>query len=52
VSLNGAVWESVAALRTVFARPELREAVAKYPESVVASPHLFRKVDVPGVCTG
>ena len=30
----------------------LREALAKYPESVVASPHLFRKVDVPGVCTG
>ena len=52
VSLNGAVGESVAASRTAFARPEMREALAKYPESVVASPHLLREVDVPGVCTG
>jgi hypothetical protein len=50
--LNYAVWESAEAFRTAFSRPEFREALAKYPESAVASPHLFRKVAEPGVCTG
>ena len=35
-----------------FAQPEFQEALSAYPESAVASPHLFRKVAVPGVCTG
>ena len=52
VFLNCAVWESVEAFRAAFAQPEFREALSKYPESAVASPHLFRKVAVPGVCTG
>jgi heme-degrading monooxygenase HmoA len=52
VFLNYAVWESVEAYRAAFAQPEFQEALSRYPESAVASPHLFRKVAVPGVCTG
>ncbi len=50
--LNYAVWESVAALRAAFSLREFQEAISKYPESAVASPHLFQKVAVPGVCIG
>jgi heme-degrading monooxygenase HmoA len=48
--LNYAVWESVAHFRAAFANPEFRARLAEYPESVTASPHLFRPVAVPGIC--
>jgi hypothetical protein len=51
VFLNYAVWESVAAFRAAFSQPEFQQALSKYPDSAVASPHLFRKIAVPGVCT-
>jgi heme-degrading monooxygenase HmoA len=50
VSLNYAVWESTADFRAVFTHPEFRATLSAYPSSAVASPHLFRKVAVPGVC--
>jgi len=50
VFLNYAVWESVEAFRTAFGRPEFRSRLAQYPDSVVASPHLFEKLAVPGIC--
>jgi heme-degrading monooxygenase HmoA len=52
VFLNYAVWESVDAFKAAFAQPEFRERLAAYPRSVVASPHLFEKVAVPGICVG
>ena len=48
--LNYAVWQSVAHFRDAFARPEFRARLADYPESAKVSPHLFRKVEVPGIC--
>jgi heme-degrading monooxygenase HmoA len=48
--LNYAVWESVAHFRAAFTHPEFRAALAAYPSSVVASPHLFEKVAVPNLC--
>jgi heme-degrading monooxygenase HmoA len=48
--LNYAVWESTAAFRAAFTQPEFRAKLSKYPSSAVASPHLFRKVGVPGIC--
>ncbi|MCA6122347.1 antibiotic biosynthesis monooxygenase [Bradyrhizobium sp. WSM 1704] len=48
--LNYAVWESTAAFRAAFANPEFRAKLGAYPASVVAAPHLFQKVAVPGVC--
>ncbi|MDA9473393.1 antibiotic biosynthesis monooxygenase [Bradyrhizobium sp. CCBAU 65884] len=48
--LNYAVWESTAHFRAAFAHPEFRVKIAAYPLSAVASPHLFQKVAVPGIC--
>jgi heme-degrading monooxygenase HmoA len=49
--LNYAVWESVEHFRAAFTNPEFRGALAAYPSSVVAMPHLFAKVAVPNLCT-
>ncbi len=48
--VNVAVWESAQALRAAFVSPEFQAHVAHYPESAVATPHLFEKVAVPGIC--
>jgi heme-degrading monooxygenase HmoA len=48
--LNYAVWESTAAFRTAFTHPDFRAKISAYPSSAVASPHLFQKVTVAGVC--
>jgi heme-degrading monooxygenase HmoA len=50
VFLNHAVWESVQAFRDAFADPQFQATFARYPDSTVASPHLFQKVAVPGIC--
>ena len=51
VFLNYALWESVAHFRQAFTHPEFMGALAAYPSSAVASPHLFSKVAVPNLCT-
>lgn len=48
--LNYAVWESMAAFRAAFANPEFQAKLSHYPSSAVATPHLFEKVAVPGIC--
>jgi len=48
--LNYAVWESTAAFRAAFTNPEFVAKLSVYPSSAVASPHLFQKVTVPGIC--
>lgn len=48
--LNYALWESTAAFRTAFTQPEFKARLACYPASAVASPHLFQKVAVSGIC--
>jgi heme-degrading monooxygenase HmoA len=48
--LNYAVWETVAHFRAAFADPEFQARIAEYPESMTASPHLFRPVAVSGIC--
>jgi heme-degrading monooxygenase HmoA len=50
VFLNLAVWESTEHFRRAFANPEFQAKLAHYPPNVVGSPHLFRKVAVPGIC--
>jgi len=49
--LNYVVWESTETLREAFSRPEFVAKVSAYPASVVATPHLFQKIAVPGFCT-
>ncbi len=48
--LNYAVWETVAHFRAAFTNPEFQAQLSHYPESVTASPHLFRHIAVPGIC--
>lgn len=48
--LDYAVWESTATYRTAFTHPEFRAKRSAYPPSAVASPHLFQKVAVAGIC--
>jgi len=48
--LNYAVWESTTHFRKAFKRPEFKKKLSTYPSSAVASPHLFQKVAVRGVC--
>ena len=48
--LNMAVWETVEAFRAAFSDPKFQSGFASYPDTTVASPHLFQKVAVPGIC--
>ena len=48
--LNTAVWESTAAFRAAFGHPEFVAKLSAYQSSAAATPHLFQKVAVPGVC--
>ena len=50
VLVNYAVWESVESFRRAFSQPEFQAALAQYPESTVAEPHLFQKVAISGIC--
>ena len=49
--LNYVVWKSTETVRAAFTDPEFLAKLPAYPSSVVASPHLFQKVAVPGFCT-
>ena len=50
VFINYAVWESVEHFKQATSDPAFRSALARYPDSTTGSPHLFRKVAVPGIC--
>ncbi len=50
VFLNYAVWESTSHFRAAFTNPEFHAKLGRYPSSAIASPHLFRKVAVSGIC--
>ncbi len=49
--LNYAVWVSIETFRAAITHPEFIAKLSAYPSSVVASPHLFQKVAVAGICT-
>jgi heme-degrading monooxygenase HmoA len=48
--INVAEWESVEALRSAVSSPEFQGSLGRYPPSAVASPHVFKRVSVPGIC--
>jgi heme-degrading monooxygenase HmoA len=50
VFVNHAVWESTGHFTRAFTNLEFQSKLGHYSPSVVASPHLFRKVAVPGIC--
>jgi heme-degrading monooxygenase HmoA len=49
--VNVATWESAGHLREAFLTPEFQKSLARYPDGTIATPHLFRKVAVPGICS-
>ncbi len=48
--INYAVWESAASFRAAFENPEFKKRIGAYPASAMTSPHLFKKIAVPGCC--
>ena len=47
---NYAVWESTSQFKQALGNPQFQAKMSDYPASVTASPHLFKKVSVPGIC--
>jgi heme-degrading monooxygenase HmoA len=50
VFVNYAVWESTQHFKNAADKPEFKSKLKEYPDSTTASPHLFRKIAVPGIC--
>ena len=50
--LNYAVWESVDAFKSAFTDPAFQATFERYPDSTTASPHLFKRIWVPGISEG
>jgi quinol monooxygenase YgiN len=48
--INYAVWESVTAYKKATSNVGIQTKLSNYPASTVVSPHLFKKVAVPGIC--
>ncbi|MBA2521608.1 MAG: antibiotic biosynthesis monooxygenase [Chloroflexia bacterium] len=49
--VNIAEWDSARSPRAAFFSPGFQDRIGRYPDSAVATPHLFVKVAVPGICT-
>ena len=52
VFINYAVWESMKHYKDAFNRVvgSNMQSLSKYTDSLVVSPHLFKKIAVPGIC--
>ena len=47
---NYVVWESAEHFKRAFNRPEFRSSMADLLPNTVMSPHIFKKVAIPGIC--
>ena len=47
---NYVVWESTKHFKQAFNKPGFRSSMADLLPNTVMSPHLFKKVSVPGIC--
>jgi quinol monooxygenase YgiN len=52
VFLNYEIWESTDHFKRAVSSPEFQSSIADLPPSTIMSPHLFKKVAVPGICVG
>ena len=53
IFINYAVWESLKHYKDAFNKvvgSNMQSLLSKYPDSLVVSPHLFKKIAVPGIC--
>ena len=47
---NYVVWESAENFKQAFSRPGFRSSMAELLPDTIMSPHLFKKVAIPGIC--
>jgi quinol monooxygenase YgiN len=50
VFVNYAVWKSTALYKKAVSNINMQDLLSGYPPSTVASPHIFTKVAVSGIC--
>lgn len=50
--VSPAVLVDIFQVGAAFNHPDFRAALAQYPSSAVASPHLFTRLIVPNLCVG
>ena len=50
VFINYAIWESTARFKKAVYNIDFQTRLSNYPASTVISPHIFKKVAVPGIC--
>ena len=53
VFVNYAIWESLEHYKNAVEKvigSDFQSALSKYPQSLIVSPHLFKKVAVPRIC--
>lgn len=53
IFVNYAVWESLEHFKNAVDKvigPDPEALLNRYPEGLVISPHLFKKVPIPGIC--
>ena len=48
--VNYAVWQDVRSFRDAFSNPEFVRLLGEYPDSAVATPHLFKKLAIANHC--
>jgi quinol monooxygenase YgiN len=48
--INYAVWESTSHYKQALSNVQFQAKLSDYPESTTISPHLFKKIAVPGIC--
>jgi heme-degrading monooxygenase HmoA len=44
------VFESTETIKQLYNSPDFQSKISEYPASTVVSPHVFKKVAVPGIC--
>jgi quinol monooxygenase YgiN len=48
--VNYAIWESASHLKNAINNVDVQTRISEYPANIVISPHIFKKVAVPGIC--
>jgi heme-degrading monooxygenase HmoA len=54
IFINYAVWQSLNDYKNAVDKvvgTDWQSQLSKYPENLIVSPHLFKKVAVPGICS-
>jgi heme-degrading monooxygenase HmoA len=50
--INYAIWESTAQFKKAVYSTDFDTLLSNYPARTIVSPHIFKKVAVPGICVG